>query len=378
VATALPVTGAWRPGDEPGRRQFVELFRDEPLAFEAGGTLSSITVAYETLGRLNAERTNAVLVLHALTGDAHVNGPAGVGHRAAGWWDDVVGPKKAIDTNRFFVVCPNVLGGCQGTTGPASIDRATGRPYGSRFPFTTIRDQVAVEAALADSLGIDVWACVIGASMGGQRALEWAVTHPARVARAVVIAANAAASADEIALCSLQVRAIETDPNFRGGDFYDGAPGSGPWRGMSIARGIGWMSYRTEGEFADRFGNRAQDDRDPFTGGQYAIESYLEYHGLDLSERFDANSYIVLSRAMNSHDVGRGRGGVPAALARVTAPVTLAGIDSDRLYPVQQQEELAGLLPNSSSVHIISSIAGHDAFLIEQEAVGKIVESALA
>jgi homoserine O-acetyltransferase len=378
VETALPVTGAWRPGDEPGGRKFVELFRGQPLALEAGGSLADITVAYEQFGALNSARSNAVLVLHALTGDSHVSGPPAPGHRSAGWWDDVVGPGKAIDTNRFFVVCPNVLGGCQGTTGPASTEPATGRAYGSRFPFTTIRDQVAVEAALADALGIDVWACVIGASMGGQRALEWAVTHPARVACAVVIAANGVASADQIALCSLQMRAIEADPNFRGGDFYDGPPGSGPWQGMAVARGIGWISYRTEGEFAERFGNSAQDDDNPLAGGRYAIESYLEYHGLDLSERFDANSYVVLSRAMNSHDVGRGRGGVAAALARVTAPVTLAGIDSDRLYPIHQQEELAALLPNNSGLQVINSIAGHDAFLIEQEVVAKIVESALA
>jgi homoserine O-acetyltransferase len=361
-----------------GRRQFATLFSDRPLALRAGGVLSSIAVAYETWGTLNADSSNALLVLHALSLDSHAAGPSEPGHAQLGWWDPLIGPGRAIDTDRFFVVCPNVLGGCQGTTGPSSLDRSKGKPYGGRFPFTTIRDQVAVEAALADALGIEQWACVIGASMGGQRALEWAVTHPARVERAVVIAANAAASADEIALCSLQIRAIEADPNFRSGDYYDGPPGSGPWHGMSIARGIGWISYRTEHEFAQRFANNAQDEDHPLQGGRYAIESYLEYHGIDLSRRFDANSYVVLSRSMNSHDVGRGRGGVRAALARVTAPVTLAGIDTDRLYPFHQQEELAELLPNNSGVHVIHSIAGHDAFLIEQEVVGKIVESALA
>jgi homoserine O-acetyltransferase/O-succinyltransferase len=372
------VTGAWRAGDPPGPRRFVELFRDTPLALDAGGALSHITVAYETFGELNASRSNAVLVLHALTGDSHVAGAPYPGHPLPGWWEEMIGPGLAIDTDRFCVVCPNVLGGCQGTTGPASIDPATGRAYGSRFPKITVRDQVAVEAAVGDALGIEQWVCVIGASMGGQRALEWAATYPERVPRAVVIAANAVASADEIALCGLQIRAITADPNFRGGDYYDAPAGEGPWRGMSVARGIGWVSYRSGAEFDERFGASAQDGEDPLQGGRFAIESYLEYHGEKLSERFDANTYIVLSRVMQLHDVGRGRGGVEAALARVQAHVTLAGVSSDRLYPLQQQEELARLLPRSSGVHVIESDAGHDAFLIEVDAMGKIVESALA
>src|SRR4051794_200482 len=171
TGAALPATGAWRPRDPPGRRRFVRVFDDDPLALEAGGTLGGITVAYETFGELDASRSNAVLVLHALTADSHVAGPAGDGHAETGWWDDVVGPGKGIDTDRWFVVAPNVLGGCQGTTGPSSIDPATNRPWGSRFPRVTIRDQVAVEAAFADAIGIDCWSNVIGASMGGQRVL---------------------------------------------------------------------------------------------------------------------------------------------------------------------------------------------------------------
>jgi homoserine O-acetyltransferase len=326
---------------------------------------------------LDDSRANAVLVLHALTGDSHAAGPAGPGHRHAGWWDDIVGPGKAIDTDRFFVVCPNVLGGCQGTTGPASPDPATGRPFGSRFPTVTIRDQVVVEAALADQLGIDRWASVVGGSMGGQRALEWAVSFPERVPRAVVLAAGARATAEEIALCSLQIRAIEADPCFRGGDYYDAAPGDGPWRGMSIARGIGQVGYRSEIEFDERFGRGRQADEQPLAGGRYAVESYLEYQGWKLAERFDANTYIVLSRAMTHHDVGRGRGGVAAALSRITAEVTLAGISSDRLYPLRLQHELAARIPRNSGVEIIQSISGHDAFLTETEAVGKVIARAL-
>jgi homoserine O-acetyltransferase len=343
---------------------------------EAGGRLEHVTVAYETWGTLAPDGSNAVLVLHALTGDSHAAGPAGAGHRHAGWWDGMIGPGAPIDTNRFFVVCPNVLGGCQGTTGPAS-DAGDGRPYGSRFPRITIRDQVVVEAALADRLGIRRWHGVVGGSMGGMRALEWAVGFPERVARAVVLAVGARATAEQIALCSVQIRAIEADPAWRGGDYYDAPPGDGPHAGMSLARGIGQISYRTEIEFDDRFGRDHQGDERPLEGGRYAVESYLEYQGDKLSDRFDANSYIVLSEAMNHHDVGRGRGGIAAALARITAEVSLGGISSDRLYPLRLQYELAELIPSATGVTVVDSLTGHDGFLVESEAVGKIIRHAL-
>jgi homoserine O-acetyltransferase/O-succinyltransferase len=374
----VPVTGAWREGDPPGRRRFVTLFASRPHVLEAGGRIAPVTVAYESWGTRSPARDNAVLVLHALTGHSHAAGPAGPGHREAGWWDDIVGPGKPIDTNRFFVVCPNVLGGCEGTTGPASLDPVTGTPYGSRFPVVTIRDQVVVEAAFADTLGIDRWAAVVGGSMGGQRALEWAVSFPERVPRMVVLAAGARATAEEIALCSLQIRAIESDPRFRGGDYYDAEPGEGPWRGMCLARGIGQVSYRSEAEFDERFGRGRQADEEPLKGGRYAVESYLEYHGEKLASRFDANTYIALSRAMNHHDVGRGRGGVAAALSRIRGDVTIAGISSDWLYPLRLQHELATLIPRNSGVEVIQSISGHDGFLTESEAVGKVITRALA
>ncbi len=343
-SSPVPASGAWRPGDEPGRRQFRTLFGARPHVLDAGGRLAPVEVAFETWGELDARASNAVLVLHALTGDSHAAGPSGPGHPQLGWWDALIGPGRAVDTERFFVVCPNVLGGCQGTTGPATL-AADGKPYGSRFPPITIRDQVVVEAALADTLGIQRWAGVVGGSMGGMRVLEWAVSLPERVARAAIIAVGATATADEIALCSLQVRAIETDPKFRGGDYYDAAPGDGPHLGLSVARGIGHLSYRSELELDERFGRGHQGDENPFEGGRYAIESYLEYHGEKLARRFDANTYVVLNRAMNHHDVGRGRGGIEAALGRVTCDVTLAGISSDRLYPLRLQYELADLIP---------------------------------
>jgi homoserine O-acetyltransferase len=289
----------------------------------------------------------------------------------------MIGPGAPIDSDRWFVVCPNVLGGCQGTTGPSSVTD-DGRPYGSRFPRITIRDQVVVEAALADRLGIARWHGVIGGSMGGMRALEWAVGFPERVARAVVVAVGARATAEQIALCSVQIRAITADPEWRGGDYYDAPPGGGPWRGLAMARALGQVSYRSEPELEQRFGRDPQGDERPLAGGRYAIESYLEYQGAKLGERFDANTYLVLSEAMNHHDVGRGRGGVATALARVQAETTIAGISSDRLYPLRLQHELADRIPTATGVTVIDSIAGHDGFLVEADAVGHVIARALA
>ncbi len=371
-----PATGAWRPGDPPGHRQFVTLFEDEPLRLELGGTLSPVVVAYETWGELDRARSNGVLIAHALTGDSHAAGPAGPGHRFPGWWDHSIGPGKDIDTDEWFVVCPNVLGGCQGTTGPSSI-APDGSPYGSRFPAITIRDQVAVEAALADVLGIERWAAVIGGSMGGMRALEWAVGYPDRLERAIVVACGAAASAEQIGLCAVQNEAIQADPAWRGGDYYDAGPGEGPHRGMGIARRIGHLSYRSEAELATRFGRAPQPGEDAFGAGRYAVESYLDHHADKLARRFDAGSYVVLSAAMNHHDVGRGRGGLAAALARVRCRVSIAGIDSDRLYPLYLQQEMAELLPGRPDVTVVHSMYGHDSFLIESEAVGAFIRKAL-
>ncbi len=368
--------GVWQSGADPGGRQFVQLSggSDGGLSLEGGGLLPEVTVAYETWGTLNAPRNNAVLVLHALTGDSHAIGPAGPGHATPGWWEGMIGPGAPIDTDRYFVVCPNVLGGCQGTTGPSSRG-PDGTPYGSQFPVITIRDQVQAEVGLADALGIDAWAGVVGGSMGGMRVLEWCVGHPERVRRAIVLAVGAAATADQIALCSLQIRAIRQDPAFAGGDYY--GTGSRPVDGLAIARGIGQVSYRTAAEFESRFGHRAQAEEDPLKGGRYAVESYLAHHGDKLAERFDANSYVMLSEAMNHHDVGRGRGGIAHALGNVRAEVTVAGIASDRLYPLELQQELGRLLPRFGSVTVVESHFGHDGFLLEVEQIGRIVATAL-
>jgi homoserine O-acetyltransferase len=346
-----------------------------------GASIGPITVAYETWGKRSASGDNAVLVLHALTGDSHAAGPVEPGHLAPGWWDALIGPGKAIDTDRWWVVCPNTLGGCQGTTGPASPSSAgpgeNSAPWGSRFPRITVRDQVAVERALAETLGIDRWAAVIGGSMGGMRALEWAVMYPAMVERLVVLACGAAASAEQIALCAAQAHAIRLDPRFRGGDYYGADPGDGPHVGLGLARRIGHLSYRSETELEARFGRQPQLGEDPLTGGRYAIESYLDHQADKLVRRFDANSYLVLSRTMDHHDIGRGRGGLAAALDRVQATSTIVTIDSDRLYPPRLQEELMAVLGGRAHRHVVTSPFGHDAFLLEATQVGRVISGAL-
>lgn len=331
-------------------------------------------LAFETWGRLAPDRSNAVLVLHALTGDSHVAGPAGPGHPTPGWWDGLVGPGRALDTDRWFVVAPNVLGGCQGSTGPSSRG-PSGRRWGGDFPFLTQRDQVAVEAALADALGVDRWALVVGGSMGGMRAVEWAVSYPERTGALLLLATTAAASAEQIAWAETQLHAIRSDPHWHGGHYHD--TGRGPHAGLGVARRIAHITYRSEPELQSRFGRSPQEAEDPWRGGRYQVASYLDHHADKLVRRFDAGSYVVLSKAMNGHDVGRGRGGVRAALGRVTAPTLVAGVNSDRLYPPSQQAELAAGIPTADAPRVVESPYGHDGFLIEVEQVAALVRELL-
>jgi homoserine O-acetyltransferase/O-succinyltransferase len=368
----LPVTGAWREGDDPGRRQFHEL--PEPLLLESGERLPGVRIAYETWGELAPDASNAVLVLHALSGDSHVAGSAGPGHPTPGWWDGLIGPGRPLDPARHFVVCANVLGGCQGSTGPAS-PAPDGRPWGSRFPRTTVRDQVSAELSLADALGIDRWAAVVGGSMGGMRALEWAVGHPDRVAGLAVVASTAAATAEQVALCSTQVLAVRSDPRWRGGNYYDAPPGEGPHAGLALARRIAHVSYRSEAELQTRFGRAPQGEEDPLAGGRFAVESYLQHHGDKLARRFDAGTYVALTEAMNTHDVGRGRGGIEEALGRVSARTVVVAVDSDRLYLPRQQEQIAKAVPGAE-FHVVPSLYGHDGFLLETDAIGPLARRA--
>ncbi|WP_456696576.1 homoserine O-acetyltransferase MetX [Aeromicrobium sp. P5_D10] len=357
------VTGAWREGDPPGARKFADI---GDILLDSGITLPDVRIAYETWGTFNG--SNAVLILHALTGDSHVHGPAGPGHVSAGWWDSLVGPGEAIDTNRFFVVAANILGGCQGSTGPASLD-PDGLPWGGSFPALTVRDQVRSEAALTDQLGIASWYAVIGGSAGGMRGVEWAIEYAPRVERLFLLATSAAASAEQIALSRTQIAAIHNDPSWYDGDYYDGP--RGPLAGLDLARRIAHIAYRSEAELEERFGRTVQPD------GRWAVDSYLQHHGAKLVQRFDANSYITLTSAMDTHDVGRDRGGIKAALGRITARTIVAGISSDRLYPLHQQQELADGIPGADPLAVVDSPFGHDGFLIEFDQVGKLATSLL-
>jgi homoserine O-acetyltransferase len=283
----------------------------------------------------------------------------------------MVGPGLPFDSDKYFVVCPNVIGGCQGSTGPSSI-APDGQRYGSRFPSLTIRDMVAAEVAFSDGLGIKKYQLAVGPSLGGMRSLEWAVQLPERVGAICTIGSSAVATGDQIGTCSIQIRAIKTDPHFYGGDYYDKA--QGPIEGMGIARRIAHLTYRTEAEMDVRFGRELQGDET----GRYAVESYLDHQANKLAHRFDANTYIALTEAMNSHDIGRGRGGVVAALSGITIPVVAVAIDSDRLFPVRLAAEIAELAPLAAPLVTISSPFGHDGFLVEVELVGNVIRSALA
>lgn len=364
----LPATGAWREGDAVGRRKFADL---GIVTLESGADLP-VKVAYETWGELAPDASNAVLILHALTGDSHVLGPTEDGHPSPGWWDSVVGPGRAIDTDRWFVVAPNILGGCQGTTGPASLAE-DGTPYGSRFPLVTARDQATVEALLADRLEIKRFALVIGSSMGGQRALEWAILFPDRVARLAVIASNAATTARQVALAHTQLLAIESDPKFRGGDYYDAPVGEGPAHGLALARQIAHISYRADYELSERFSRLPQHAEEPLDGGRYAVQSYLDHAGWKLAARFDANSYRVITRAMMTHDVGRDRGGVETALAQIEARVMVLGVDTDELFLPEELLRIVRGAPGAVPMRWISSPHGHDGFLVQHEQVSEHV-----
>jgi len=340
---------------------------DEPFVLESGATLGPITIAYETYGRLSPARDNAILIVHALTGDAHC-ASHGPDDPEEGWWEDLVGPGRVFDTNRYFVICSNVLGGCQGSTGPASIDPRTGRPYGARFPVITIGDMVRCQARLLDHLGIERVVTVAGGSMGGMQALEWAVRFPERVRSAIPIAAPARSYPQAIAYNEVGRQAIMNDPDWRGGDYY-GTPG--PVRGLAVARMLGMITYQSDPSMTRKFGralvaSRLNDPYSLFT--TFQVESYLHYQGKKLVDRFDANSYLYLTRALDLFDVARPWGSLEAALDRVQSPVLVVGVSSDILYPTYQQKEIVDTLARlGKDVEYaeIDSPHGHDGFLID-------------
>jgi len=371
-----PVTGAWQDGDHPGNRRFCQA---GPLDTETGGHIPHVRIAYEVFGEPNADNTNVILVFHALTGDSHAVGVAGPGHVTSGWWPGVIGPGDAIDTDRWCVVVPNIVGGCQGSTGPATPTR-DGREWGSRFPYLTIRDQVNAVVPLAGELGVERFASVIGGSMGGMHALEWALMFPERTGSVGLIASSAVTSADQVAANALQLEAIRVDPFFSDGDYYDQE--EGPFRGLALARRLAIMNYRSPWELNDRFDRSWQTHVSPIGDrGRFAVESYLDFHGNKFTRRFDANSYLTLVGAMNSHDVGRNRGDIPDVLASISAPTLVLGIDSDRCFPIDQQRYLADHIPTTISdggLAVLQSPYGHDGFLIESAIVGHHIGELLA
>ena len=332
------VTGAWMPGDPPGHRQFLTFARDRPFALERGTTLSDVTVAYETWGTLDATASQR-RAASATPGPATATSPdpPGAATRNPAGGRALVGPGRPIDTDRWFVVCSNVLGGCQGTTGPASPHPVDGRPYGSRFPVITIRDMVRVQARLADHLGVARWHAVIGGSMGGMQVLEWAIMYPQRVRSIIPIATCMQATAQQIAWGAIGRRAIELDPRWRGGDYYDAEPGDGPDEGLAVARMVAQVTFRSDNVFTERFGRDLVDD-------QFEVERYLEYHGAKLGRRFDTGSYVTIGTAMDLHDVARSRGSVAGAMGRIRASALTIGISSDLLYPNYQQRQIDELL----------------------------------
>ncbi|MEI6868079.1 MAG: homoserine O-acetyltransferase [Actinomycetes bacterium] len=351
------VTGAWLESYDPGDRLFLNI---GDLELESGETLVNTVLAYQTWGKLNAAGDNAILVNHAMTGWSDVTG----------WWPSMLGSGLPLDPDNYFIICPNVIGGCQGSTGPSTI-APDGKRWGSRFPTVTIRDMVKAELVLTDLLNISHYILAVGPSLGGMRSLEWAIQHPDRVRAICTIGSSAVATGDQIGAASIQIRAIKADPNFHGGDYYDSD--RGPLEGMGIARRIAHLTYRSETEMDVRFGRELQGDET----GRYAVESYLDHQAQKLAKRFDANTYIALTEAMNSHDVGRGRGGVAAALGTINIPVVVGAIDTDRLFPPRLQEEIVELTSTALPLAIISSPFGHDGFLIEMETVGEIVRSAI-
>jgi homoserine O-acetyltransferase/O-succinyltransferase len=352
---------------------------EEPLLLESGRRFGPVTVRYETYGRLDEDRSNAILLLHAFSGDAHAAGRHAPEDRHPGWWDAMVGPGRAFDTDRYFVICSNVLGGCQGTTGPGSIDPATGRPYGLGFPVITIEDIVNVQYRLVRHLGIDRLLAIAGGSMGGMQALQWAVSYPESVAGAIVLASTARLSAQGIAFNAVGRNAITSDERWNGGDYYGGEP---PARGLSIARMVGHITYLSDASMHEKFGRRLQQ-RDQFGfdfSDQFEVESYLEYKGGSFVDRFDANTYLYLSKAIDYFDLGGKYGSLEEAFSNTRSKFLVVSFTSDWLYPSYQSKEIVvALMRRRKDVSYteLDCPYGHDSFLLETERQRPLVSSFL-
>ncbi len=348
---------------------------EDPLVLDSGLTLGPVDVVYETYGEPNADRSNAVLVCHALSGDAHAAGYHSPHDRRTGWWNGMIGPGKAFDTRKYWVICSNVIGGCRGTTGPGSVNPATGAPYGIDFPIITIGDMVTAQRHLVDHLEIPRLHCVVGGSMGGFQALEWSLRYPDRVVSAICIASAARLSTQGIAFNATGRNAITSDPDWKGGHYY-GTPG--PVRGLAIARMVAHITYLSELTLDSKFGRRLQSaDRLRYDlSNEFAVESYLNYQGARFTERFDANSYLYITKAMDYFDVTRTYGPLRTAFADLTARFLVISYSSDWHFPTAQSRELVRALISAGrdvSFVDIESPYGHDAFLIEEGRLTRIV-----
>lgn len=368
----------WEAPDSVGftqTRKFV-FATEEPFRTESGEELSPVEVAYETYGELNPERTNAILICHALSGDAHAAGWHSPADRKPGWWDMMIGPGKAFDTRKYFVVCSNILGGCMGTTGPGSINPRTGKPYGIRFPIVTVRDMVEVQRHLMDHLGIPRWFAVVGGSLGGMQVLEWAVSYPERVLSAIPIATTARLSPQAIAFNEVGRRAIMFDPYWNNGDYYD-SPRK-PDKGLAIARMIGHITYLSDHSMQRRFGRQGVELR---KGGfplepQFEVESYLHYKGAAFTQRFDANSYLYITKAMDLFDLVSESGSLKNAFRDCRSRFLVISFSGDWLFPPYQSKEIVqALRANLIDVtyYEIASDYGHDAFLVEKEELTHVI-----
>jgi homoserine O-acetyltransferase len=349
---------------------------DSPLALQCGKTLGPIDAAYETYGRMTDEKDNVILICHALSGNAHVAGYNSPADKKPGWWDMMIGPGKAIDTNKYFVICSNILGGISGTTGPSSIDPTTGKPYGLNFPIITIADMVKVQKLLLDKLGIERLLAAAGGSLGGMQVLQWAIDYPDFVKSAIVIASTTRLSAQGIAFDAVGRNAILADAHFRGGQYHDG---EGPGRGLAIARMIGHITYLSEESMRQKFGRNLQAAAEYSYDfdSEFAVETYLDYQGRTFIERFDANCYLYITKAMDYFDLVREYGTLDRAFANVTARFLVVSFSSDWLFTVEQSEEIVdALAANSKDVSYceIDSPYGHDAFLLEPQTLGALLD----
>ncbi|MEH0018766.1 MAG: homoserine O-acetyltransferase [Desulfobacter sp.] len=348
-----------------------------PMTLESGAAIGPVTLAYETCGTLNADRSNVILVLHALTGDAHMAGYYKAEDPKPGWWDIMVGPGKGIDTNKYFVICSNILGSCMGSTGPSSENPATGEPYGANFPMITVGDMVRAQKALVDHLGIDRLLCVIGGSVGGMQVLEWTVRYPEMVAAAIPLATTCRHSALAIAFNEVARQSIMTDPNWNGGNYYGGKK---PDMGLAIARMIGHITYLSDESMRLKFGRRLQNRSDlKFEfGAEFQVESYLQYQGNKFIERFDANSFLYITKAADYFDLARahGKGSLVEAFSKASAKFLVVSYTSDWLYPTYQSKEMVkAMKKNSRDVSFceIDAQWGHDAFLLPDPRIDNLI-----